>query len=58
MIDLPDVHIYGGLIVLAVGLGLFHIGLGIAAFGAGLIVLGALYAVRAAQTPDEPSEEA
>lgn len=52
MIDLSDAHIYGGLLLLALGLGLFHVGLGIATFGAGLVALGAWYALAAARVSD------
>ncbi len=58
MIDLSDAHIYGGLVILAVGLGLIHVGIGVAAFGAGLVVLGAVYAIAAANEPESaPTEE-
>lgn len=49
MIDLSDAHIYGGLILLALGLGLIHVGIGLAVFGAGLMALGGLYSVGAAR---------
>ena len=45
MIDLSDAHIYGGLLVLGLGLSLVHLGIGVAAVGLGLIVLGAVYAL-------------
>lgn len=50
---LSDLHIYGGLTVLGVGLGLIHIGIGLAAVGIGLIALGGWYALAEARTPDE-----
>lgn len=52
MIDLSDAHIYGGLLLLALGLGLFHIGIGIVVLGAGLVALGAWYALAAARAAD------
>jgi hypothetical protein len=56
---LVDVHVYGGLLVLAIGLGLIVPGLGVAALGGGLIVLGFMYAVQkaAVEEPAPPTEE-
>lgn len=56
MIDLSDLHIYGGLLLASVGLGLLHIGLGLTLFGLGLVALGAFYALAAARTPTDEAE--
>ena len=48
MLDLSDAHIYGGLLLLAFGLGLIHVGIGVAVLGAGLMALGAWYSRAAA----------
>lgn len=54
---LVDLHIYGGLAILAAGLCLIHPGIGLAVLGAGFIALGVLYAIRESATPPRPSEE-
>lgn len=41
--DADDLHVYGGLVLLAIGVGFIHVGVGLAVFGAGLIALGGLY---------------
>lgn len=53
MIDVDDLHVYGGLAALASGAGLFHLGLGLAVLGAGLIALGTLYSLASAKTERE-----
>lgn len=49
MPDGDDLHVYGGLVILAAGVALFHPGLGLAVLGLGLIAIGALYTYAAAR---------
>lgn len=47
--DLDDLHVYGGLLLLAIGGALVAPALGLAVMGAGLIALGLLYSLAAAK---------
>lgn len=55
---LADLHIYGGLAVLAAGLALIHPGIGLAALGLGFVALGVMYALteKPAAEPAKPEE--
>lgn len=50
---LADVHIYGGLAVLAGGLAWLNPPFGLIALGLGFILLGVSYALREEQEPEE-----
>lgn len=39
-VSVIDVHVYGGIVLLACGVALYHIGLGLAIAGASLVYIG------------------